>query len=80
MERAPDVPPMDPGWIGEVGGAALACALAAAVTMQVVAGAMDGLTVAGIGMTAAIAAAANRQARERHTAAVAEEAPTERVD
>lgn len=71
---------MNAYWLAEVGGTALACALAAAVTMEVVAGAMDLMLVVGIAMTAAIAAAANRQARERHTAAVAEEAPTEHGD
>lgn len=71
---------MDVHWLAEVGGAAVACALAAGVTTQVVAGELNLMLVAGIGMTAAIAAAANRQARERHTAAVAEEAPTEGGD
>lgn len=71
---------MDGYWLAEVGGATLACGLAAAVTLEVVAGVVDVMVVAGIAMTAAIAAAANRQARRRNTAAVAEEAPTERSD
>lgn len=67
---------MDGYWLAEVGGAALACALAAAVTFAVVGGSVNVPLAVGIGMTAAIAAAANRQARRRHAAAVAEEAPT----
>jgi predicted ABC-type sugar transport system permease subunit len=71
---------MDGYWLAEVGGAALACVLAAAVTFQVVGGSVNVPVVAGIGTTAAIAAAANRQARHRHAAAVADEAPTDGDD
>lgn len=59
----------------EIGAAAIACAAAAAITFEVVAGRIDWLLVVGIGMTAAIAAAANYQARTSHSAAVADEAP-----
>lgn len=66
---------MDRRGIAEIGGAALACAAAAAITFQVVAGTIDWLLVVGIGMTAAIAAAANYQARTTHSSMVADEAP-----
>lgn len=72
-----DGPGMDAYWLAEVAGAALACAVAAAVTLQVVAGTMDLMLVAGIAMVAGIAAAANRQARTRHSDLVADEAPIE---
>lgn len=67
--------PMDVYWLVEVGGAALACAAAAAVTLLVVAGTLDLMLVVGIGMVAGIAAAANRQARLSHSELVADEAP-----
>lgn len=59
----------------ESGGAALACAIAAAVTFRVVAGGVDWILVLGIGMCAGIAGAANYQARTGHSAKVADEAP-----
>lgn len=59
----------------ESGGAAVACAVAAAVTFQVVAGGIDWALVLGIGMCAGIAGAANYQARSGHSAKVADEAP-----
>ena len=61
--------------MGEVGGAALACALAATGTFQVVAGTIDWVLVAGIGLCAGIAGAANYQARTSHSEQVADEAP-----
>jgi len=66
---------MDRRGIVEIAGAALACSLAAAITFQVVASTVDWILVIGIGMTAAIAAAANYQARTAHSAAVADSAP-----
>lgn len=66
---------MDCRGIAEMGGAALACAAAAAGTFQVVAGTIDWLLVTGIGMTATIAAAANYRARTSHSDAVADTAP-----
>lgn len=68
---------MDGYWLAEVGGAALACTVAAAVTLQVVAGTVDLMLVVGIGMVAGIASAANRQARSQHSDLVADEAPIE---
>ena len=66
---------MDTRGLAEIAGASLACAVAAAGTFQVVAGTVDWLMVVGIGMTAAIAAAANYQARTTHSDAVADSAP-----
>ena len=66
---------MDRRGIAEIGGAALACEAAAAITFRVVAGTIDWLLVVGIGITAAIAAAANYQARTAHSNAVADSAP-----
>ena len=59
----------------ESGGAALACALAAAVTFSFVAGTVDWVLVIGIGTCAAIAGAANYRARTGHSQRVADEAP-----
>lgn len=70
---------MEQRGIVEAGGAALACALAAAGTFQVVAGVVDWVLVVGIGMCAGIAGAANYRARTGHSANVADEAPTESV-
>lgn len=64
----------------EAGGAALACAVAAAVTFQVVGGTVDWVFVLGIGMCAGIAGAANYQGRTKHSEKVADEAPVETVD
>ena len=64
----------------ESGGAALACAVAAAVTFQVVAGAVDWVLVIGIGMCAGIAGAANYRARTGHSESVADEAPLDSRD
>ena len=61
----------------EAGGAAVACAVAAAATFQVVTGGIDWALVVGIGMCAAIAGAANYQARTTHSEQVADEAPVE---
>lgn len=63
---------MDVYWVAEVGGAALACTVAAAVTTQVVANTIDPMLALGIGMVAGIAAAANRQARVSHAQYVEE--------
>ncbi|WP_226011559.1 hypothetical protein [Halomicrobium salinisoli] len=59
----------------EAGGAALACMVAGAGTFYAVAGAVDWVLVLGIGMCAAIAAAANYRARVGHAEQVADEAP-----
>lgn len=59
----------------ESGGAAVACAVAAAATFQVVAGAIDWALVLGIGVCAGIAGAANYRARVGHSENVADEAP-----
>lgn len=64
----------------ESGGAALACAVAAAATFQVILGGVDWILVVGIGMCAGIAGAANYQARTNHSDLVADEAPTESAD
>lgn len=68
---------MEKRGMAESGGAALACALAAAVTLQFVAGTIDWTLVVGIGMSAGIAGAANYQARTGHSEKVADEAPVE---
>lgn len=60
----------------EAGGTALACTIAAAATFQYVGGAIDWAFVLGIGLCAAIAAAANYQARTSHSEQVADSAPT----
>lgn len=66
---------MEKRGMAESGGAALACALAAAVTFQFVAGMIDWTLVVGIGTSAGIAGAANYQARITHSQKVADEAP-----
>lgn len=66
---------MDRRGAAESGGAALACAVAAAATFQAVAGAIDWALVLGIGTCAGIAGAANYQARTKHSERVADEAP-----
>ncbi|SFS11672.1 hypothetical protein SAMN05216559_3920 [Halomicrobium zhouii] len=68
---------MDQRGAAESGGAALACAVAAAATFQVVASTVDWALVLGIGMCAGIAGAANYQARTKHSDHVADEAPVE---
>ncbi len=64
---------MDRRGLVESGGAAVACALAAAATFQVVAGTIDWVLVLGIAMCAAIAASANYRARVGHSEQVADE-------
>ena len=66
---------MEQRGMAESGGAAVACAVAAAATFQVVAGGIDWPLVLGIGLCAGIAGAANYKARTGHSANVADEAP-----
>jgi|AntDeeMinimDraft_4_1070355.scaffolds.fasta_scaffold00155_14 hypothetical protein len=71
---------MDRRGIAESGGAALACALAAAATFQALDVTIDWALVLGFGMCAGIAGAANYQARTKHSEKVADEAPVETTD
>ncbi|WP_225332764.1 hypothetical protein [Halomicrobium urmianum] len=64
----------------EAGGAALACMVAATGTFYAVAGVVDWALVLGIGVSAAIAAAANYRARVGHAEQVADEAPASPIE
>lgn len=80
MPTDDDRPRMDRREAFEAGGAALACMVAATGTFYAVAGAVDWVLVLGIGVCAAIAAAANYRARVGHSERVADEAPEAALD
>ncbi|MDS0220340.1 hypothetical protein NDI54_03135 [Haloarcula sp. S1AR25-5A] len=66
---------MDRRGIAEIGGLSLAGGALAIVTQQVVVGGIDWVPVIGLVACIGIAAAANYQARTKHAAQVATEAP-----